>query len=80
MEDHGVAAIGIDQAIFGAPAQPRDAGTGQALAKIRGEGAAQVRSAQVERLDTPSFENRDQPANGRFDFGQLRHRGTVSGV
>ena len=69
MEDHCVAAVGGDQAIFGAPPEPGDPRPGQPLAEIVGEGAAEVSAAQFDPPDPPPVEHLGQTANGGFDFG-----------
>ena len=74
MEDHRVAAIGVDQPIFGAPAEAGDPRAGQPLAQIGRERPAQVGAARLDARDAggPSS-TRLKPADGGFDFGQLRH-------
>jgi hypothetical protein len=75
MEDQCVAAIGVDQPIFGAPAQARDPRPGQPLAQIGLERPAQVRPAQLDRRDPSPLEQGGEPANRGFDLGKLRHCG-----
>ena len=61
MEDEGVAAVGLDQPIFGAPAEPGDAGAGQPLAQVGRERPAQVRAAQLDRRDPPALQHGARP-------------------
>ena len=69
MEDHRVAAVGLDQPIFGAPAEPGDARAGQPLAQVRRERPAQIRrgAARSRRSAGPSA-----PARGRAPSSRPR--------
>jgi len=73
MKDHRVPAIGVDQPIFGAAAEPRDRGAGQPLTEILGKGMAQVGAAHLEPSDPTSLEHALEAADGGFDFGELGH-------
>lgn len=68
VKDERVAAVGVDQPIFGAASQPRDAGPGQALAEILGKRAPEVRAAGFDALDPTALEHARQTANRRFNF------------
>ena len=74
MEDQCVAAIAVDQPIFGPAAKRGDAGPGQPLAKIGRKRAAQIRPPRLDRDDAPALEHLGQAANGGLDFGKLGHR------
>ena len=52
VEDHRVAAVGVDQAVFGAPAERGDPCTRQPLAKIDRKGPAQVGAARLDAADS----------------------------
>ena len=73
MEDHRVAAIGIDQPVFGASPEPGHHGTGESLAEIGGERPAQVGPARLDERDPLVLQYRAKPVDGGFDFGKLRH-------
>jgi hypothetical protein len=51
VENQSVAAIGIDQSIFGPPAEARYTSANQALAKTVWHRPPQVRAAEFEPLD-----------------------------
>ena len=74
MEDQRVAAIGVDQPIFGAPPQPGHARAGQPLAQVRRErrGADRRGAARRASAARPSSTLR-QAAHGGLDFGKLGH-------
>ena len=73
VEDHRVAAIGIDQPVLRAAPEFRHLGTSKPLAEIVGEGVAQIGTARLHPGDPPPRENALQSANGRLDFGKLGH-------
>src|SRR5215213_6822451 len=73
VEDQRVATIGVDQPEFGAAADVNHTCASQPLAKILGEGPAEVRAPRFDALQPPPAEHARQPANGGFDFGELGH-------
>ena len=73
VEDHRVAAVGVDQPIFGAAAEPGHPRAGQPLAEVGRERPAQVGAARLDARDAAGPEHVLQPADGGFDFGKLGH-------
>ena len=73
MEDQRIAAIRLDQAIFGAAAKPGYARAGEALAQICWDRAAQVCSPWFDPGQYFVLQHGGYPAHGRLDFGQFRH-------
>lgn len=73
MEDERIAAIGVDEAVFGAPRQPRDGRAGHALPQVDGNRLAQVRTARLDRGQALAEEHGFEPAHGGFDFGKFWH-------
>ena len=74
MEHKRIAAIGADQAIFGAASKPSDPRTRQPLPEIHRKRPPEVRAPSFDPSDPPSNEDPLEPANGRLDFGKLGHR------
>jgi len=74
MEHKRIAAIGADQAIFGAAAKLSDPRSGETLPKIHRKRPPEVRAPSFDPSDPPSNEDPLQPANGGLDFGKLGHR------
>jgi hypothetical protein len=75
MEHHRIAAIRVDQAIFGTPSEARDYGSGQPLPEIRRKGSPQVGTPRFDACDPSAFQDSLKAADRRFDFGELWHRG-----
>ena len=69
VEHERIAAVGVDQPIFGAPMKPDDPRAGQPLAEIDGERAAQIRAARLDPFDAAAVKHMGKAADGRFDFG-----------
>ena len=74
VKDYRVAAIGVDETIFRAAAEPRHESPRKALTEVFRESMAQVRSPRLDAGDPPALEDAFQSANGSLDFGKLRHR------
>ena len=74
MEDQRVAAVGVDQPVFGAAAKPGHARAGQPLAEVHRERAPQVRPPRLDARDPPALEDARKAADGGLDFGKLGHR------
>lgn len=73
VENHRVAAIGIDKAVFGAAAAGDDGGTGEALAETFGERPAQAVAVEGDAGELVPGPGGGQAAHDGFDFGELRH-------
>ena len=73
MEDERVATVGVDQPIFCPPAQTGDLRAGEPLAKVFGQGPAQVRPSRLDSRQAASLQDLLQAADRGFDFGKLRH-------
>ena len=73
VEDHRVAAIGVDQAIFGTAPERGDARPGQPLAQVVGEGPAKVRAAGLDGGEPAPLQHGTKTAHGGLDFGKLGH-------
>ena len=69
VEDHGVAAVGVDQPIFGAAAQRRDPRAGQPLAEIGRKRPPQILAARLDPGDALARRGR---APGRARWFRLR--------
>ena len=80
VEDHRLAAIGVDQAIFGAAAQRRDFRSGHRLDQAGWERAAQVRAIDRHAGDSLPLKVARQAAHGGFDFGQFGHGATANSL
>ena len=73
MEDQGVAAVGLDQAVFAR--RPRGhLRAGLPLAQVRRKGPAQVVAAQLDRRDPPPLQHRGQAADGRLRLSGIPRR------
>ncbi|GAA3718941.1 hypothetical protein GCM10022268_29000 [Sphingomonas cynarae] len=73
MEDHRIAAIGVDHAVFGAATQSGDDRPLHPLTQIDGDRLAQISAARLDQRQALAVENGGQPANGGFDFGKFWH-------
>ena len=73
MKDQRIAAIGIDQAIFGAATQSDDMRTRQALSQIDGNWLAQVGAAWLDATKLLTGKDGGEPTDRRFDFGKFWH-------
>ena len=73
MEDHGVAAIGIDQPVFGASPKSGHGRAGQPLTEIHRHRAPQVGPAQLHARDSLAFQDGTQATHRGFDFGKFGH-------
>ena len=73
VEHHRVAAVGVDQPVFPAPAEAGHPGAGQPLAEVVGKAAPQIGPAKLDALDAAAEQHLLQPADGGFDFGKLGH-------
>ena len=74
VEDHGVAAVGADQAELGAAAELGHGGPGEALAEAWRERPAQIGPPRLDAGQPPALEHAGQAADGGLDFGKLGHR------
>ena len=77
VEDERVAAVRIDQPVFGATAKTCDMGAGQALPKVDRKRAPEVRTPRLHACDSLSLQNARQAADGGLDFGKLGHCGAI---
>jgi hypothetical protein len=73
MEDHRVTAIGLNQPIFGASAEPGDGRSGHPLGKIGRERPPEVAAMRDDARQPLALEDGLEAANGRFDFRKFRH-------
>src|SRR3546814_1956050 len=73
VEDQRIAAIGVDQAVFGAPPQPCHARAGHPLSQVGRYRPPQFGAARLHPDERLAFQHRTQPADGGFDFGKLGH-------
>ena len=73
MEDQSIPPVGIDQPVFRPTPKPNDTGTGQPLAKPIRQSAPQVRTQRLHPRDSVPVEHARKSADGRLDFGKLRH-------
>ena len=73
MKDERVAAVRVDQPVFGAAAKRGDPRAGEPLAKIKRQRSAQVGSPRLDRGNAPALEHMGQATDGGFNFGKLGH-------
>jgi hypothetical protein len=77
MENHRVAAVGVDQPKFGTATKAGDLGACKPLPKILGEGSPEVGPARFHARDPVSLEDALKATDGRLDFGKLGHRASI---
>jgi demethylmenaquinone methyltransferase/2-methoxy-6-polyprenyl-1,4-benzoquinol methylase len=77
VKHHRVVSIGVDQPIFRPPAEPRHQSSSEALAKINGKRSPKVGAPGFDTANAASLQHLGQAADGRFDFGKLRHRAAI---
>src|SRR5579884_1883063 len=77
MKHERVTAIGVEQTVFGAAAEPEDASSRQPLPEIHGQSPAKVRPPRLDAGDAPAVEDTRKTADGGLDFGKLRHCGAI---
>ena len=73
-----IAAVGVDEAVFGAAAEAGDACSREPLTQILRKGAAQVGAAGFDAGDAPALEHAREAADGRLDFGKFGHAGDMA--
>src|SRR5690606_7253501 len=69
MEHHGLVAIGVEQAVFGPPAERGHPRAGERLDQIGRKRTPEIRTEQRDALDPFAFEEARETAHGGFDFG-----------
>ena len=74
MEDKRVAAIRVNEPVFRSSSEADHRRASQPLAKILRHAVPQVRPPRLNAPDAPPFEDSLETADGRLDFGKLRHR------
>ena len=77
VEDDGLLAVGMEQAVLGAAAEPDHPRAGEALDESVRKRKAHVRPVERDALEPLAFEIAGEAAHGGFDFGKLGHRGFV---
>ena len=78
MRDEGLAAVQLEQKIFGPTLEVDDALAGEPLRERRGKGEANVRPAQFDLGDPGAEHGGREAAPHSLDFGQFRHRQGLS--
>ena len=78
VKDQCVAAINVDQPIFGPPAKARDTSADQPLTKTLWHRPPKVRPPKLEPLDAAPVQHSGQATDGCLDFGKLRHAGDMA--
>jgi hypothetical protein len=78
MEDQRVAAVGLDQSIFGAATQAGYASAGQALPEVDRQRPPQIGSPNLHGRDALALQYVAKAANGGFHFGKLWHPGDMA--
>jgi len=73
VEDERVAPVCVDEAVFRAPAETRDARTGKPLAEVFGKRSPKIRPARFDPCNSAAVENARKAADGGLDFGKLGH-------
>src|SRR6185503_5183108 len=73
VEDQAVAAIRVDDAVFGATMQADDASAGQPLAEVDGKRTPEVGTPCLDASDPTPIQHSRKAAYGRLDFGELGH-------
>src|ERR1700722_20641345 len=72
--DEVLAAIQLEQEIFGPTLDVDDALAGEPLGEGRGKGEANVRPAQLDLVDPGAEHYGHEASPHSLDFGQFRHR------
>jgi hypothetical protein len=80
MENHRVAAVGADQSIFPAPAEPSDASIRQTLPQSRREGSPQIGAARLDSSQLAPEKHFLEATHGGFNFRKLWHSGDMANV
>ena len=78
MRDESLAAVQLEQQIFGAAVHVDDALAGEPLRERRGKGEADVRPPQLDLVDPGAEHGGREAAPHSLDFGQFRHRAGLS--
>jgi hypothetical protein len=77
VEDQRVAAVGVDQAVFGAAPKP-DHRAPVSRCRDRPASARRRSGARASTLASAGLEDLGQAANGGLDFGKLGHAGDMA--
>ena len=80
MDNQRIAAIGLHQAIFGAPVQPGNDSPGQSLAQRLRQRPAQIGPIGNDTGEALAFPHWGQAAHHGFDFGKFGHSRDIGGV
>ena len=78
VKNHRVIAVGMNQAIFGAPTEAGDLCTSQALSKVFRKRAPKIGPARLNARDPPAFEHPLEAADSGLDFGKFGHFGHMA--
>jgi hypothetical protein len=73
MEDEGVAAVRVDQTVFGPAPKSGHDGPCEPLTQIDWHGSAKIRPARRHARNATAVENAFQAADCGLDFGKLGH-------
>ena len=73
VEHQCVAAVGIEQPVFGAAVQANYARAGETLAEIDREGAAEIGAAEFDPAERAPLEDPREASYSCFDFRKLGH-------
>ena len=78
VKNQRIAAIGIDQPVFGPPAQADNPRTGQPLAEVDRQGVTKVGPPRLDPFDATAVEDMGEATDSCFDFGKFRHQGDMA--
>ena len=73
VEHQSVAAVGVDQAVFGTAAKSAHPRPGKPLAKIDWKRATKVGATRLDARQAAALKHLGQAADRRLDFGKLGH-------
>jgi hypothetical protein len=73
MKNHGVAAIGVNKAIFGTTAKARDARALHTLTQVNWDRPAQIGPTRFHMRQHLAIKDGGKTTNGRFNFGKFWH-------
>jgi len=80
VEDHRVAAVGVDQPIFAAAAEASDSRAGHPLAEPFRKRPPEIRAARLYAPQFAAEKNLLKPAYGGFDFRKFWHSADMAKV
>jgi hypothetical protein len=78
VKDQCIAAVGVDQPVFGSAAKLGHPRAREPLAKVDRESAAEIGAARLDARQPTPAKNPGEAADRRFNFGKLGHRADMA--